>query len=230
MAFKLPDLPFERDALEPFMSAETLDFHHGKHHKAYVEKTNTLLSDKDLKAFGAGSLTEVVRKARESGDSKLFNNAAQIWNHSFFWQCLAPKQGQKPGGKLARMIDEGFGSADDMLKKLHEEAVNHFASGWAWLVLDRDTLKITSLHDADTPVVHDGWCRCSRSMCGSTPITSTIATSGRVSPRRCFPTSSTGTLSSGTSTARAPSADQETDTTGVREKGARSSQRYCFSR
>lgn len=155
MAFKLPNLPFERDALEPFMSAETLDFHYGKHHKAYVEKTNALLADKGGKA-GGGSLVEVVRQARQSGDNKLFNNAAQIWNHSFFWQCLAPKQGQKPGGKLMRMIDESFGSADDMLKALHEEAVNHFASGWAWLVLDRDTIKITSLHDADTPVAHDG--------------------------------------------------------------------------
>ena len=152
MPFKLPDLPFERDALEPYMSAETLDFHHGKHHKAYVDKTNALLADKG----GSGSLIEVVRKAREAGDSKLFNNAAQLWNHSFFWQCLAPAGGQKPVGKLMRMIDESFGSAGDMLKALQEEAVNHFASGWAWLVLDRDTLRITSLHDADTPLVHDG--------------------------------------------------------------------------
>ena len=152
MAFQLPDLPFQRDALEPFMSAETLDFHHGKHHKAYVKKTNTLLAAKG----GGGSLIEVVRQAREQGDNKLFNNAAQLWNHSFFWQCLAPAEGQKPGGKLMRMIDETFGGAEDMLKTLHEEAVNHFASGWAWLVLDRDTLKITSLHDADTPLVHDG--------------------------------------------------------------------------
>ena len=155
MPFQLPKLPFERDALEPFMSAETLDFHHGKHHKAYVEKTNSLLAAKGDE-FGGGSLIEVVRNAREGGDSKLFNNSAQLWNHSFFWQCLAPADGQKPGGRLMRLIDECFGSASGMLKALQEEAVNHFASGWAWLVLAGDTLKITSLHDADTPLVHDG--------------------------------------------------------------------------
>jgi superoxide dismutase, Fe-Mn family len=152
MPFQLPELPFARDALDPIMSAETLDFHYGKHHKAYVDKTNQLLAAKG----GSGTLIEVVRKARQEGDSKLFNNAAQLWNHSFFWQCLAPAEGQKPQGKLMRMIDETFGSADGMLQVLKEEAVNHFASGWAWLVLDRDQLKVTSLHDADTPLVHDG--------------------------------------------------------------------------
>jgi Fe-Mn family superoxide dismutase len=152
MPFQLPELPFSRDALDPVMSAETLDFHYGKHHKAYVDKTNQLLAAKG----GSGSLIEVIRKARQEGDSKLFNNAAQLWNHSFFWQCLAPANGQKPQGRLMRMIDETFGSADGMLQVLKEEAVNHFASGWAWLVLDRDQLKITSLHDADTPLVHEG--------------------------------------------------------------------------
>jgi Fe-Mn family superoxide dismutase len=152
MAFQLPELPYPRDALEPVMSAETLDFHYGKHHKAYVEKTNQLLAAKG----GGGSLVEVVRAARAEGDSKLFNNAAQLWNHSFFWQCLAPRGGQTPSGKLMRMINETFGSADGMLKTLKDEAVNHFASGWAWLILDGDKLKITSLHDADTPLVHDG--------------------------------------------------------------------------
>jgi Fe-Mn family superoxide dismutase len=152
MPFLLPDLPFSPDALAPVMSAETLDFHYGKHHKAYVDKTNQLLAAKG----GGGSLIEVVRRARQEGDAKLFNNAAQLWNHSFFWQCLAPAGDQKPGGHLMRMINESFGTADAMLKALQEEAVNHFASGWAWLVLDRDRLKITSLHDADTPLVHEG--------------------------------------------------------------------------
>ena len=152
MAFHLPELPFARDALEPVMSGETIDFHYGKHHKAYVDKTNQLLAAKG----GGGSLIQVVQGARQRGDNKLFNNAAQLWNHSFFWQCLAPSEGQKPGGRLMEMIDSTFGSAEGMLKVLQEEAVNHFASGWAWLVLDRDQLKITSLHDADTPLVHDG--------------------------------------------------------------------------
>jgi superoxide dismutase, Fe-Mn family len=100
-------------------------------------------------------LVDVVRQASDLGDKAMFNNAAQIWNHSFFWQCLAPAQGQKPDGRLARLIDEGFGGTNAMLDTLAEEAVNHFSNGWAWLVLDRDRLKIVSLHDADTPLVHD---------------------------------------------------------------------------
>ena len=152
MAFTLPELPFAKDALGEFMSAETLDFHHGKHHKAYVDKTNGLIEEKGI----SGSLSEVIRAAREKGDKGLFNNSAQLWNHSFFWQCLAPPDGQKPTGQLAEMIDEAFGSTDDLLAKLKDEAVGHFASGWAWLVLDGGKLAITSLHDADTPVAHEG--------------------------------------------------------------------------
>ena len=153
MPFILPDLPFDRNALGEFMSAETLEYHHGKHHKAYVDKTNGMIGEKGLEG---ASLTQVIRAARERGDQGLFNNSAQIWNHSFYWQCLAPAQGQRPTGMLAEMIEEAFGSTDAMLDKLKAEAVGHFSNGWAWLVLDRDTLKITSLHDADTPVVHDG--------------------------------------------------------------------------
>ncbi len=153
MAFELPPLPFAKDALGAHMSAETLDYHHGKHHKAYVDKTNGMLGAKGLEG---ASLLKVIRAAKAGDDQGLFNNSAQIWNHSFFWKCLAPAEGQKPTGKLATMIDEAFGSTDAMLAKLKDEAVGHFASGWAWLVLDKDALKITSLHDADTPVVYDG--------------------------------------------------------------------------
>jgi len=153
MAFSLPDLPYPRDALGEFMSAETLDFHHGKHHRAYVDKTNEMLADR--KVTGA-ALSEVIRDAGSSGDSKLFNNSAQLWNHSFFWQCLCPPAGQRPTGRLAELIDDSFGSSDGMLAKLKEEAVGHFSNGWAWLVLDRDALRIVSLHDSDTPVVHQG--------------------------------------------------------------------------
>ena len=154
MSFQLPDLPFAKDALAPVMSAETLEYHYGKHHKAYVTKTNELI-EADQSLSGA-SLLQVIRKAKESGNTKLFNNSAQLWNHSFFWQCLAPAEGQKPGGKLARMIEDGFGTTEAMLEALQQEAVNHFSNGWAWLVLYRDALKITSLHDADTPLVYDG--------------------------------------------------------------------------
>jgi superoxide dismutase, Fe-Mn family len=154
MPFVLPELPFAKDALAPHMSAETLDFHHGKHHQAYVTKTNELIAaDQEL---SGSSLGRVIREANRTGQAKLFNNAAQLWNHSFFWQCLAPAENQRPSGKLAHLIDDAFGSADVMLDKLQEEAVNHFASGWAWLVLDRGSLRITALHDADTPLVHEG--------------------------------------------------------------------------
>ena len=154
MSFTLPDLPFAKDALDPVMSAETFDFHHGKHHQAYVDKTNELLADDD--SLSGASLARVIRAAKQDGQAKLFNNAAQLWNHSFFWQCLAPAQGQQPEGKLLKLIEDGFGSTAAMLTKLQDEAVNHFASGWAWLVLDRGTLRITSLHDADSPVAHEG--------------------------------------------------------------------------
>ena len=154
MPFQLPDLPFAKDALQPHMSAETFDYHHGKHHKAYVTKTNELLQGEP--ELEGSPLARVIREANRAGNSKLFNNSAQLWNHSFFWQCLAPAHGQKPEGKLAHLIDDAFGNADAMIQKLHEEAVNHFGSGWAWLVLDRGNLMITSLHDADTPLVHEG--------------------------------------------------------------------------
>ena len=151
MAFTLPDLPFDRTALEPHMSGETLDFHHGKHHKAYVDKTNGMLAEKGLEA----SLIEVIKAAKDKGDKKLFNNSAQIWNHSFFWQCLAPAGSTELKGELMTMIERDFGSAEAMLEKLATESADHFGSGWGWLVLDNDKLKITSLHDADTPAVHD---------------------------------------------------------------------------
>ena len=152
MAFELPALPYDKGALAPHMSAETLEFHHGKHHKAYVDKTNGFVTEKGLDGL---KLSEVIQKAKETGDKGLFNNSAQVWNHSFFWQCLSPEK-RAPSGKLADLINEGFGSADALVKALVTESTNHFASGWGWLVLDGDALKIGSLHDADTPVVHEG--------------------------------------------------------------------------
>ena len=150
MAFELPSLPFDPTALEPHMSAETFEYHHGKHHKAYVDKTNGWIDEKGLAGL---SLIQVIEKAKASGDKGLFNNSAQIWNHTFFWNCLAPAGSTKPSAKLAGLID-GFGGQEALLKKLAEEAVNHFASGWAWLVLEGGALKVTSFHDADTPLVH----------------------------------------------------------------------------
>ncbi|MGZ8342259.1 MAG: superoxide dismutase [Allosphingosinicella sp.] len=153
MAFELAPLPYAPDALGDFMSAETLAFHHGKHHQAYVDKVNSMLADRP---DSGGSLVEIVRTAHERGEASLFNNAAQIWNHNFYWRCLAPARGQKPTGRLAAMIGDGFGDVGNLLLELKEEATGHFSNGWAWLVLDRGKLAITSLHDADSPVVHAG--------------------------------------------------------------------------
>ena len=151
MPFTLPDLPFAKDALGDVMSAETFDYHHGKHHKAYVDKANGMLAEKGLEG---AKLSEVIQAAQDKGDKGLFNNAAQIWNHSFFWQCLAPEGSTKPSGKLAEMIASDFGDHATLVEKLATESTNHFASGWGWLVLNNGKLEVTSLHDADTPLVH----------------------------------------------------------------------------
>ncbi len=147
MTFQLPPLPYDAAALAPHMSAETLEYHHGKHHKAYVDKTNQL-------ALAAGlqdrSLVDVIRSA-EPGP--LRNNAGQLWNHSFFWQCLSPER-KGPPEPLQRLIARDFGSEEALLKALADEAAAHFGSGWAWLVLEDGALRVTSLHDGDTPVAH----------------------------------------------------------------------------
>lgn len=152
MAFTLPALPYAKDALAPVMSAETFDFHHGKHHKAYVDKTNGMLLPHGLEN---ARLSDVIRFAKDKGEKGLFNNAAQIWNHSFFWHSLTPNYAA-PSGKLAEMISAEFGSTEALVKALIVESTNHFASGWGWLVLDGGKLKVTSLHDADTPVAYEG--------------------------------------------------------------------------
>lgn len=152
MPFILPDLPYAPDAFGAVLSAETFEYHHGKHHKAYVDKTNELAAKAGLEGR---RLSEVIQAAHEAGDKSLFNNAGQVWNHSFYWQSLTPKP-QTPSGELAERIAADFGSHEALVKALQDEGVSHFASGWAWLVLDGDKLKVTSLHDADTPVVHAG--------------------------------------------------------------------------
>jgi Fe-Mn family superoxide dismutase len=148
MAFTLPPLPYAQDALAPHISAETLEFHHGKHHNTYVTKLNELIGD-DSKT---NDDLEAVILSAEPG--KLFNNAAQHWNHTFYWQSMAPSGGGLPTGELAEAIDRDFGSFEDFRKQLSEEAVNHFASGWAWLVHDGSKLLVTSTHDADLPLKH----------------------------------------------------------------------------
>jgi Fe-Mn family superoxide dismutase len=146
MAFTLPDLPYARDALVPHMSAETLDFHHGKHHKAYVEGANELTGGEKTDA-------ELEALILES-EGKLFNQAAQIWNHSFFWQCLSPNGGGAPEGDLAEAIAGAFGSYEAFRDEFTQAAKGHFGSGWAWLVHDGSKLSVVTTHDADLPLVH----------------------------------------------------------------------------
>jgi len=145
MAFKLPPLPFDKAALEPHISAETFDYHHGKHHKAYIDKTNAAIEGTD----NAGkSLEEVIAAARGSNQG-LFNNSAQSWNHGFYWNSLAPSGGS-PSGDLASKIDAAFGSLDELKAKLVERGVGHFSNGWVWLADNGGTLSLEETHDGDT--------------------------------------------------------------------------------
>lgn len=152
MAFVLPELPYAKNAFGEILSEETFNYHHGKHHNAYVVKANELIPQAGLEG---ASLTQAIKAAKEQGKAGLFNQVGQIWNHSFYWLCLSPEK-QKPTGKLEDMIKQDFGSVDDLLAKFKAEAVGHFASGWAWLILNNGKLEITSLHDADTPIAHEG--------------------------------------------------------------------------
>ena len=152
MAFELPPLPYDPKAFGQTISAETFEFHWGKHHRTYVTNTNKQAAEAGLEDR---PLSDVIRAARGGGNQGLFNNSGQLWNHSFYWQCLSPEP-QQPTGVLKDKIEQAFGSLDAMLDKLTAESVGHFASGWGWLVLDRGDLKITSLHDGDTPVAYEG--------------------------------------------------------------------------
>ncbi|AEI68299.1 superoxide dismutase [Corallococcus macrosporus] len=147
MPFTLPELPYAKDALQPHMSAETLEFHHDKHHAAYVNNLNKLL---DGKPEANKSLEEVIL----SSDGGVFNNAAQVWNHTFFWQCMKPAGGGKPTGELAAAIDRDFGSFDKFKEEFSTAAATQFGSGWAWLVLEGGKLKVTKTGNADLPMKH----------------------------------------------------------------------------
>jgi Fe-Mn family superoxide dismutase len=146
MQHQLPDLPYATDALEPHISAETLEFHHGKHHRAYVTKLNELIAGTEYEDL---PLEEVVRTA--SGVT--FNNAAQSWNHSFYWHCLSPNGGGAPTGKIAEAIDARWGSFDKFKEELTQSAVTNFGSGWTWLVKNaQGELEIVNTSDAGNPL------------------------------------------------------------------------------
>lgn len=153
MTFKLPELPYSKDAFGDLISAETFDFHHGKHHNAYVTKANELVAADA--ALQGKSLVELIELSKGGAKPGLFNQVGQIWNHTFYWNSLSPEPG-KPSDALQAKIDEVFGGRDALIDKLKAEAVGHFASGWAALVLKDGKLEVTSYHDADTPVAHDG--------------------------------------------------------------------------
>jgi len=147
--FSLPPLPYADNALEPLISANTLSFHYGKHHKAYVDNLNKLVEGKDLAQL---SLEDIIKKS--AGDAALvgvFNNAAQIWNHTFYWNSLKPNGGGKPTGAIAAAIDKGLGGYDKFKADFANAAVTQFGSGWAWLVSDAGTLKIVKTGNAEVP-------------------------------------------------------------------------------
>lgn len=152
MAFELPPLPYPKNALEPYTSAQTLDFHYGKHHQAYVTNLNNLVKDTPL----AGQSLEdiILASAKDDGKVGIFNNSAQVWNHTFFWHCMKPNGGGAPTGKLADAIAHGFGSVDKFKDEFKAAAVSQFGSGWAWLVLDGGQLKIVKTPNAMTPLVN----------------------------------------------------------------------------
>ncbi len=148
MAFELPALPYAKDALAPHISAETLDFHHGKHHQAYVTNLNKMIEGKPE---ASKSLEDIIA----SSEGPMFNNAAQIWNHTFYWHSMKPHGGGQPTGDLADAIKRDFGSFEKFSEELANAAASQFGSGWAWLVLNRDKkLAVTKTANADLPSKH----------------------------------------------------------------------------
>ncbi len=150
MAFELPPLPYPDTALEPYYSAKTFSFHHGKHHKAYVDNLNKLLPGSP---FEDSSLEAIIRAtAGNQTQAGFFNNAAQVWNHTFFWNCMTPGGGGRPTGALAERIDASFGGYDKFAEQFKAAAVGRFGSGWAWLITELGQLKIISTPNAENPM------------------------------------------------------------------------------
>jgi len=150
MAFELPALPYAKDALEPHMSANTFDFHHGKHHNTYVVNLNGMIEGTDM---ASQSLEEIIKaSAGDASKAGIFNNAAQVWNHTFFWNSMSPNGGGAPSGDLAAKIDAAFGGLDGFKEAFKNAGATQFGSGWAWLVAEGGELKITKTPNAETPL------------------------------------------------------------------------------
>lgn len=151
MAITLPDLPYPKNALEPHISARTLEFHHDKHHKAYVDNANKLIEGTDLAQL---DLEAIIKKvAGDASKAGVFNNAAQVWNHSFYWNCMKPGGGGAPTGDIAQKINADFGSYEKFVEEFKNAGVTQFGSGWAWLVLADGKLKIVKTPNAENPMV-----------------------------------------------------------------------------
>ncbi len=151
MEHKLPDLPYEKNALEPHISAETLEYHHGKHHQAYVTNLNNLIKGTE---FEEKTLEDIIKTAPAGG---VFNNAAQVWNHTFYWNCMSPNGGGEPSGALAEAIDKAFGSYADFKEKFTASCVGNFGSGWTWLVKNDDgSVEIMNTSNAGCPITEAG--------------------------------------------------------------------------
>jgi Fe-Mn family superoxide dismutase len=150
MAYELPALPYDYTALEPVISKRTLEFHHDKHHAAYVNNYNSAVKETE---FENKSIEEVIKAvAGDSSKTAIFNNGAQAWNHTFYWNCMKPNGGGTPTGALADKINADFGSFDKFVEAFKTAGATQFGSGWAWLVLDNGTLKVTKTPNADNPI------------------------------------------------------------------------------
>ena len=151
MAFELPSLPYEKDALAPYMSSETLDFHHGKHHQTYVTNLNNLVKDSDMQDASLEDI--VVKSSKESSMAGIFNNAGQHWNHILFWQCMKPNGGGAMPSELENRINSDFGSVDQFKEAFVQAGTTQFGSGWAWLAIDNGNLVVTKSANASNPLV-----------------------------------------------------------------------------
>ncbi|MGJ3232646.1 MAG: superoxide dismutase [Oceanicaulis sp.] len=149
MAFSLPDLPYSKDALAPHISAETLEFHHGKHHKAYVDKANAALEGSD---YDGSDLEATIKKSWDKKDMGMFNNAAQIWNHTFYWHSMSPNGGGAPKGEIADAINQSFGSYEKFAEEFKNAGATQFGSGWAWLVKNGSKLEVRKTLNAENPI------------------------------------------------------------------------------
>ena len=152
MSITLPELPYSKDALEPHVSAKTLEFHHGKHHNAYVTNLTKLVAGTQLEN---SSLEDIIMKsAKDPAMTGIFNNSAQVWNHTFYWNCMKKNGGGKPSAKLLDAINSAFGSFEKFIEEMKTAATTQFGSGWAWLVKEGNTLKIMKTSNADLPMAH----------------------------------------------------------------------------